>query len=284
MWVILVDREKALCFLEQSKHDRNHEPITLGKKSIYSVFWAKLIVWINGKIDDNILSQGAPSPIANPDLSRFWWISTLWELNSQNALGPRLWWKRSILTLLRTHVVSQACFLILPPSQRRAVVTFDPNKPMSLKSNHELPHRMSWITNPPIVCLWGTVPLLLCCGSRTLPFNVKDHESLVPWSHFWKKTYSGAKSSKKVWITKTWRMGPPEKKVKKPRKNTFFFWHYHSPGFSRSKLVSMKSSKTETAAKSEEQKSYATGNDAMSRMFWWTNPPLQCDIWYGSIS
>ena len=52
------------------------------------------------------------------------------RIECTNASDPRVWWKRSIVTLLSPNLFC----LILPPSQRRAVVTYDPNKPVSLKS------------------------------------------------------------------------------------------------------------------------------------------------------
>ena len=151
-------------------------------------------------------------------------------------------------TAQHSRSISNLFCTTLLPSQRRAVVTFDPNKPVSLKSNHELPPSMLWITTPFVVCLLGMVPLLLCCGSRTLPSNVTDPESLVPWSHsrFWKKHIQGQNLRKKSESRKNLK-----NKLKGQGKARFFCGT--TPGFSRSKLFSMKLSKTDTAAKSEEK-------------------------------
>ena len=205
----------------------------------------------------------------------------------RTALDPRLWWKRSILTLLSIHVISQNWFcLILPPSQRRAMVTFDPNKPVSLKSNHELPPRMSWITNPPIVCLWGAVPLLLCCGSRTLPFNVIRITNPLFRGHtlgFGKKHIQGQNLRKKSGSRKTWRMGPPEKKLKHRRKNTF------SIALPFSRIFQIQTFfdeivKNRNRGKIRRKTSYMLRLAMQYLVCFGERIHPQCDIWYGSIS
>ena len=152
---------------------------------------------------------------------------------------------------------------------------------------HELSAHMLWITNLPLLCLWSTVPLLACGGSRTLPSHVIAHQKPVPWSHsrFPRKSKKnpGQNLRKNAGSRKTWRMQPLKKKNEKPKENAFFsgatiLQFFPDPEFFRWNRQKPK------PRQNHKKKSYATGNDAMSRMFWRTNPPLQCDIWYGSIS
>ena len=126
---------------------------------------------------------------------------------------------------------------------------------------------MLWITNPPLPC--HSSPK----ASSMITLSVSEKKKSRP------------KSSKKRWITKNLEDATPEKKkVEKPKENAFFF-----RGLPFSKFFQIQSFfdeivKNRNRGKIIRKKSYATGKDAMSRMFWRTNPPLQCDIWYGSIS
>ena len=125
---------------------------------------------------------------------------------------------------------------------------------------------MLWITNPPLPC-----------------HSSPNASSMITLSVSEKKN-PGKNLRKNAGSRKTWRMQPLKKKVEKPKENAFFFRGLPFSRFFQIQSFFDEIVKNRNRGKIIRKKSYATGNDAMSRMFWRTNPPLQCDIWYGSIS